>query len=229
MEDVILKTKDGKEVGLSFLNRSKGFRLGIKAAKEGWGQEGGAWQKNGAAFRTGWWAEQCLRPSGAKMEIPYEEANIQAAINDDVKDKGDARLGGEPTGIYFTFLIGSKNHDYGYRDIYLPGVTMHFTMESVEYEQELYKRMHSRLALVAFEPLFRNPKLNGTPLMLDDFGFYTLAKMIQQAQKKDEENGARTVNQICQCFFSLLFAERIMRKWVADGFPTDGYVKVLGE
>ena len=224
MKGTMLKTKDGKEVSLDFLNRSKTFRLGLTAGKQGWGQEGGAWQKNGPAFRIGWWAEQALRPKAAGMDLPYNEEDIVIAIDKDTKEKGNAYLDGEPTGIYLTFLIGSKNADHGYNDIYSPTFCLHFTLESVEYERTLFKGSSCRLVLISFETLSRNPLLNGTHYMLYEPDWWALEDMIRSAKKNDQ---LHNLNKICRCFFSIMFAERTLRKWLADGCPKDEHVKVL--
>ena len=78
-------TKDGKKIDLTFAQQSEGFKLGVRAGKEAWGQEGGASRRNGRAFNLGWWVHQCSQDPG--MHLPYTEKEIHEILKEDISER----------------------------------------------------------------------------------------------------------------------------------------------
>lgn len=73
-----LKLKDGSEITLSAAEMMNAdFRLGMQARSEGWGGEGRVLQKNGPAFRMGWYAKAYVDQD---IDFPFTEAEIRDAL-----------------------------------------------------------------------------------------------------------------------------------------------------
>lgn len=70
-------TNDGHEIDLSPLADNDSFKLGRKAAREGWGQEGGVLQKNGPIFRLAWFLNHNLREG---MRISFSKQEVLEAL-----------------------------------------------------------------------------------------------------------------------------------------------------
>ncbi len=77
------ETEDGEMIDLSFALSDEMFALGMRAAKEGWGQEH-ALRRNGPKFQLGWYAYN--PPERRASPLPFTAKEIREMFRESIRE-----------------------------------------------------------------------------------------------------------------------------------------------